>query len=119
MWVWGFLGDLARTVFRGLGRLYLGGIALVFFATGAVSLLSRAPETAVAAAAGVMAVDAEASVAENARAAAENYRWTREMSRDDEHHRARRGDVASQWERDRREHEADNAIRSAFDSDYE
>ncbi len=107
MWLWSTLFDLGKTVFRGIGCLYVGAIGLFMtvglFVAIATSAVRHDPEEAAAAAVSA-ATDLDREEA-------------REWVRDRDRHRAQRGSVAADWERARREDEFDQSMRSAYD-DY-
>lgn len=108
MWLWGTLFELLRSAGRGLARLYIGAIMLMFTLAAIGAAFSHGlrnnPEEAAA-----LAVSAATDLDRN-----EARAWVRDGDR----RRAQRGSVAAQWERDRREHELDEAVRSAYDDDY-
>ena len=105
MWLWSTLFDLAKTLFRGIGCVWFGLIALVMFGGLVTTLLGAA-----------VMHGARDSAELAAEAASDgNYdAWERERDR----RRARRASVAAQWERDRREAEYYDKYRSSEYDDY-
>ncbi len=107
MWLWSTLFDFGKTVFRGIGCLYLGAIGLVM-TLGIVSSLAMVAFRGTSEEAAVAAVSAAADVDRS-----EAREWLREERRE------RRRSVAAQWERDRREAEYyDKYSSSSDDYDY-
>lgn len=107
MWLWGTLFDLGKTVFRGIGCLWLGAIGLVMTGGLALSFAMWAISPDPGGGAAVVSAIAD-----------ENIGPSGAWGRDGDRRRAQRDSVAAQWERDRREHELDEAVRSAYDDDY-
>lgn len=109
MWLWGTLFELLRSAGRGLARLYIGAIMLMFLVAGIGAAfmhgLRENPEEAAA-----LAVSAATDL---------DHDEAREWVRDRDRRRARRDSVAAQWERDRRARELDEAMSSPYyDDDY-
>jgi hypothetical protein len=108
MWLWSTLFELLRSAGRGLARLYIGAIMLMFTLAGIGAFVMQGarenPEEAAA-----LAVSAATDL---------DHDEAREWVRDSHGRRTQRGSVAAQWERDRREDELDQAMRSAYDDDY-
>jgi hypothetical protein len=110
MWFWstifGLGGELSRSALRGVRLLLALGLGFLLLGGLGASLIARHPEKAAAAAVGAISIDSDASLHDNARYAAESYRDAHGMmigaGRES-------GDVAAEWERDRKEAEASEA----------
>ena len=86
----------------------LGFIIALFGGLGA-SLIAGHPENAAAVAVGAVSIDGDASLRDNARNVAESYRDAHGKLTGQSRTRGHTGDVAAEWESDRKDAEAEEA----------
>ena len=122
MWVWGTIfglgRDLSRYAMRGVGCVFALGFLVALLGGLGTSLFTHNQDEAAALAVGATSIDADASLRDNAWLAAQGYRTARERRYDSDLRPQPRGEVAADWDRDRREQEADEAARDAYAYEY-
>ena len=115
MWVWGTIfglgRDLSRYAMRGVGCVFALGFLVALLGGLGSSLITRHPEETAAVAVGAVSISGDAGLRDNARNVAQGYRDARGMLSERDRPRRGSGDVAADWESDRREAEADEAAR--------
>lgn len=100
MWIWGTLFELTRSAGRGLARLYIGAILLMFALAGLGAAISHS----------ISANPEEAAALAVSAATDSDYGETRDWMSGRSNRR--RDTVAAEWERDRREQEAEEAFNT-------
>lgn len=115
MWIWGTIfglgRDVSRYAMRGLGCVFALIVLVALLAGLGSSMIASHPEKAAAVAMGAVSIDGDASLRDNARYAAESYRDTHRMLSGSNQSGRGYGDVAADWERDRKDAEAEEADR--------